>query len=138
MKILLNTFVILTLSMASTIINAADKISPETVAGATTVDAAAAKKLFDAEVIFIDVRKDKDWSAGRIPGAEQIELKKKFSEKALSEFVKKDQDVVIYCNGPKCMRSSKASALAVAWGFKKVHYFRAGFPAWQIANYPVE
>lgn len=138
MKILLNTFVILALSMASTLLRAEDKVSPETVAGATTVDAAAAKKLFDEEVMFIDVRKDKDWAAGRIPGAEHIELKKIFSEKTLSEFVKKGQDVVIYCNGPKCMRSSKASVKAVEWGFKKVHYFRGGLPAWKIANYPVE
>ena len=138
MKLILNTFVILALSITSTLIKAEGKVSPEAVAGAITVDATEAKKLFDAEVMFIDVRKDKDWMAGRIPGAEHIELKKVYSEKTLSEYVKKDQDFVIYCNGEKCMRSSVASAKAVEWGFKKVHYFRAGLPAWKKANYPVE
>ena len=138
MKTFLTTFVTLTLLITTPLINAEEKTSPETVAGAITINASEAKKLFDQEVMFIDVRKDKDWTAGRIPGAEHIELKKVYSEKTLGEFVKKDQLVVIYCNGPKCLRSSKASAMAVDWGFKKVRYFRGGLPAWKAASYPVE
>jgi len=138
MKTFLTTFVSLTLLVTTPLINAEEKTSPETVAGAITINASEAKKLFDQEVMFIDVRKDKDWTAGRIPGAEHIELKKVYSEKTLGEFVKKDQLVVIYCNGPKCLRSSKASAMAVDWGFKKVRYFRGGLPAWKAASYPVE
>jgi len=126
-----------TLALAMPAANAA-KASPATVEGATTVDAARAKALFDKGVTFVDVRKDKDWDAGRVPGARHIELKKVLSDATLSEAVKKDQEVVIYCNGPKCMRSSKACAKAVSWGFKKVYYFREGFPAWQTASYPVE
>ena len=117
---------------------AAEKVSPTTVAGAKTVNAAEAKALFDKGVIFLDVRKDKDWAAGRVPDAIHIELKKKLNEASMSGAIKKDQEVVIYCNGPKCMRSSKASKKAVAWGFKKVYYFRDGFPAWKSAGYPIE
>lgn len=138
MKTFLTTFATLSLLITTPLINAGEKTSPETIAGAITIDASEAKKLFDQEVMFIDVRKDKDWAAGRIPGAEHIELKKVYSEETLSEFIKKDQLVAIYCNGPKCLRSSKASALAVDWGFKKVRYFRGGLPAWKAANYPVE
>ena len=43
--------------------------SPATVAGATTIDGAKAKALFDKGVVFVDMRTDKDWGAGRIPGA---------------------------------------------------------------------
>ena len=114
------------------------KVSPETVAGATTVDVAKAKELFDKGVIFVDVRKDKDWAAGRIPDAVHIELKKVLSEATLGKEVKKDQPLVIYCNGASCMRSSKASAKAVGWGYKKVYYFRHGIPAWKAAGYPTE
>jgi len=117
---------------------AGDKVSPETVNGATTVDAVKAKSLFDKGVIFLDVRKDKDWAAGRVPDAIHIELKKKLNADSMSKQIKKDQQVVIYCNGSKCMRSSKASAKAVGWGFTKVFYFRDGFPAWKAAGYPVE
>jgi len=112
--------------------------SPMTIAGATTVDTAAAKALFDKEVLFIDVRKDSDWNAGRIPGAEHLELKKVFTAESMGAIVEKDQEVVIYCNGATCMRSSAASAKAVDWGFTKVYYYRDGFPAWKAAGNPVE
>lgn len=117
---------------------AGDKVSPMTVDGAKTVSAAEAKALFDKGVVFLDVRKNKDWDAGRIPDAIHIELKKKLNEGSMSGAIKKDQEVVIYCNGPKCMRSSKASKMAVGWGFKKVYYFRDGIPAWKAAGYPAE
>ena len=116
----------------------AAKVSPTEIAGATTVDAAAAKELFDRGVAFVDVRKDSDWDAGRIPGAHHIELKKVLSEETLAAAVGKDKEVVIYCNGEKCMRSSKACEKAVAWGYGKVYYFRDGFPAWEGAGFPVE
>ncbi len=116
----------------------AGKVSPETISGATTVDATKAKELFDKGVLFVDVRKDKDWAAGRIPDAVHIELKKVFSDATLGKEVKKDQPVVLYCNGAGCMRSSKATAKAVGWGYKNVYYFRLGIPAWKAAGYPTE
>jgi rhodanese-related sulfurtransferase len=117
--------------------NAADE-SPMTVDGATTIDAAKAKELFDQGVVFVDVRSDKDWEAGRVPGAVHIELKHKYNEASLSAAVAKDKPVVLYCNGPSCMRSSEASAQAVSWGFTKVSYYREGYPDWKAAGYPVE
>jgi len=114
------------------------KESPTMVDGAKTVSAAEAKALFDKGAKFVDVRKDSDWDAGRVPGAVHIELKKKLSEESLSGAVAKDQEVVIYCNGHSCMRSSKASEKAVSWGYSKVYYFRDGFPAWEAAGYPAE
>ena len=126
----------------STLISAtgadAAEVSPMEIQGASTVDSAKAKELFDAGVIFVDTRKDSDWDAGRIPDAVHLELKSAFNEAALSEVVAKDQEVVFYCNGERCMRSSEACAQAVAWGFSKVYYFRDGFPAWKEAGYPVE
>lgn len=130
--------VILSLTLCFTSIAFAGKVSPETVQGATTVDTVKAKSLFDDEVVFLDVRKDSDWEAGRVPGAIHIELKKKLNEASMLEEIKKDEAVVIYCNGASCLRSSKASKMAVGWGFSKVYYFRDGFPAWKAASYPVE
>jgi rhodanese-related sulfurtransferase len=112
--------------------------SPVTVEGAKTINASEAKALFDKGVLFVDVRSDKDWAAGRIPDAVHIELKKVFSEEALSKAAKKDDSIVIYCNGVSCMRSSKASTQAVGWGFTNVHYYRLGFPGWKAAGYPTE
>ena len=134
-QILVALFISLSLSFS---VHAGDSISPLSVEGTTLVDTAKAKALFDEGVLFVDVRSDKDWNAGRIPDAAHIELKKVFSEATLSEEEKKSNPIVVYCNGEKCMRSSKASALAVGWGFTKVYYYRDGFPAWKKAGYPVE
>ena len=115
-----------------------DKISPLNIQGAKTVNTQEVKKLYDNGALFVDVRSNKDWSSGRVPDAMHIELKKVFSNKSLSEEASMEEAIVIYCNGEKCLRSSKATVLAVSWGFKKVFYYRDGFPAWKKAGYPVE
>lgn len=133
-----NKFAILFFALFPLFALAEEAVSPKTVEGATTVDAATAKSLFDKEVAFVDVRKNSDWEAGRIPGAIHLELKKVLSDESLGEEVAKDEPVVFYCNGEKCMRSSEASKAAVSWGYSKVYYFRDGFPAWKAAGYSIE
>ncbi len=112
--------------------------SPETVDGATTINATQAKALFDGGALFVDVRSDKDWAAGRIPDAVHIELKNVFSEDTLAQEASKTDPIVMYCNGVSCMRSSSATALAVGWGFTNVYYYRLGFPDWKAEDYPTE
>lgn len=124
--------------LSSAIYAGDSKVSPMSIPGAKSVTAKEAKGLFDKGVAFIDVRKDKDWKAGRVLDAIHINLKTVFSKKALLKEIKLDEKVVIYCNGETCMRSSKASAKAVKWGFTHVFYFRDGFPAWKKNGYPVE
>lgn len=130
----------LTMAAALPVSHAADEFSPETVAGATTVDTSKAKELFDKGVLFVDVRSPKDWDAGRIPGAQHMDNHKgAFTDEALSAALGgKDKEVVLYCNGHKCMRSSQAAIDALKWGYKNVYYYRDGFPAWQGAGNPVE
>jgi len=117
---------------------AGDKVSPMTVEGAATVTTEEAKKLFDDGVLFIDVRKDKDWNAGRVSDAVQLNIKTKFTEQDLLAVMKKDEPAVIYCNGERCLRSSDACKLAVGWGFTNLYYYRDGFPAWKNAGNPIE
>ena len=117
---------------------AAGSVSPVTVNGATTVDTAKARELFDQEAAFVDVRSNSDWDAGRIPGAIHIELKKLYNKDSLGAEVKPDEALVIYCNGPSCPRSAQASEMAVSWGYSKVYYYRDGYPAWKSAGNPVE
>ncbi len=119
-------------------VSAVDADSPTQVEGATTVDAATAKALFDRGVPFVDVRRGGDYSFGHIPRAVNLGLRTAFGEAELAKAARKDQGVVIYCDGPTCNRSSRACEMAVSWGFKKVYYFRDGFPGWTAAGYPVE
>ena len=112
--------------------------APATIAGTTTVTPDEAKALHDRGVVFVDVRGDADWDAGRIPGAHHLALKDEFTEANLAKIGGKDAELVIYCNGMKCELSNEACTKAVAWGFTKIYYFRTGFPGWQNAGYPVE
>ena len=136
MKAIIRFFLISILCIST--VYAEDKVSPLSVAGATTVTPEKAKELFDKGVLFVDVRRESEYEAGRIPGAVNLELEKVFKKESLMKQAKPDEPVVMYCNGPKCMRSSEASEKAVSWGFTKVYYLREGFPAWQSAGYPVE
>lgn len=138
MKMLKIAFLVTTVAFMNPVSAGSGKSSPLSIPGATTVDVTQAKQLFDNGVLFVDVRKDKDWNAGRIPDAVHLDVKKVLSEETLLAEVKKDEPVVFYCNGHSCMRSSKAAAKAVEWGWKKVYYFRDGFPAWKGAGLPTE
>jgi rhodanese-related sulfurtransferase len=126
--------------MAGSYVSATELVNstPQSVAGATTVDAAQAKDLFDNEALFIDLRKENMWNAGRIPGAVWLEMKSAFSEEALTGEAEKDETLVFYCSGVHCPRSAKACEKALSWGYSKVNYFRGGFPEWKNAGYPVE
>jgi len=131
-------FIITLFFMPVLAVNAAKKISPETVSGATTVDTQQAKVLFDQGAIFLDVRSNRDWEAGRIPGSKHLELKKVYSQETLSEIASPDDRLVIYCNSKGCLRSSKACIKAVEWGYKNVYYYRLGYPDWQSNGYAIE
>lgn len=116
----------------------AEEMSPDSIDGATKVNASEAKKLFDDGVLFVDARSDKDWAAGRVPDALHLDVKRDFTEAALLEEITKNDPVVMYCNGLKCLRSTEATKKAVSWGFTNVYYFRTGFPSWKEAGYGVE
>jgi len=112
--------------------------TPESVPGATSVDAAQAKALFDDEAAFVDLRKENMWNSGRIPGAIWLDYKNAFNKEALEAEVGKDEKVVFYCSGDRCPRSAKACEKALGWGYSKVYYFRGGYPEWKTAGYAVE
>lgn len=109
--------------------------------GATIIDAEAAKAMFDRGVPFVDVYSR--WITEHIPGAYGMELDEgEFNKVRLSEIVSKNQEVVVYggagLGGVGARASANASAMAVDWGFEKVHYFADGIDAWKKAGYPVE
>lgn len=116
---------------------ASSSYSPIKVPGSVTVNVDDAKQLFDNGATFIDVRSIHSWKRGRIPKSVHMDLLNNFSEGKLNSNAKKENAIVIYCNGPRCLRSSIASAKAIKWGYEEVYYFRDGFPAWERADYPV-
>ncbi len=112
--------------------------APLAVDGAVTVSTKRAKSLMNQGATFIDVRRATDYQKSHIQWAVHLDLQLDFTEEALLAVVHKNQPVVIYCNGDMCQRSALASKKAVAWGWRKVYYYRGGFPDWKAAGLPVE
>jgi rhodanese-related sulfurtransferase len=112
--------------------------APLQVNGAVTVNTVQAKALMNQGVTFIDVRRESDFSKQHIAWAIHLDLKLALTERALLDVLRKTQPVVFYCNGDLCQRSAIASEKAVQWGWKKVFYYRGGFPDWKESGLPLE
>lgn len=137
MKKYLFALLFLFLPAASAI--ATEKIAPEEVIGAATVDTATAKRLYDQGYIFIDVRNLEYFDYSHIRGAQHLDVNSElFTAGNLNVLAEKDQPIVFYCNGIHCLGSSKASKKAAEWGWRKIYYYREGFPKWKEAGHPIE
>jgi len=132
--------VLLVLLIASFLIvntSKADDLSPESVEGARTISTETAKLFFDKGYLFLDVRSLNDYRMGHISGAHHLSVRSDFDEQKLSAIVKKDQPVVIYCNGTSCLGSSIAIEKAIEWGWTNIFYYREGIKDWNSKGYPV-
>ena len=123
--------------------------TPTSLDGATVVDAAKAKELHASGVPMVDARVANEYAEAHIKGAISIPYKEKSAKSAdfdgkmdrwdLSKLpADKNANIVIYCNGPECWKSYKASKTAVDDGYKHVYWFRGGFPEWKSKGYPIE
>lgn len=123
--------------------------TPPTLKGAEVVDAAKAKALMDAGAKMIDTRVSNEYAEAHIKGAMSVPYKEKSAKKAdfdasvdsfdLSKLpADKSAPIVTQCNGPECWKSYKGAAAALKAGYKKVYWFRGGFPEWKAKGYAVE
>ena len=111
--------------------------APMGISGVRTVNVFQAKALYDAGAIFVDVRNDEEWRMGHISGALHLDFQRDFEKLYKAKDVKRSTPLVIYCSSAECMRSAYASAVSVYWGFSNVYYFRTGFFAWMLEDFPV-
>lgn len=123
--------------------------TPASLDGATVVSADQAKKMLESGTPVIDTRVAAEYVDGHIKGAKNLPYKEK-SAKATNFDVSQDSfdltklpsdknaALVFYCNAGECWKSYKASVAAIKAGYKKVHWFRGGFPEWKAKGYPVE
>jgi rhodanese-related sulfurtransferase len=147
------TFRNVSLSLAAVAVllfgNAAFADTPDSLTGAIVVDAAKAKSLKESGVMVIDARVANEYAESHIPGAVNIPYKEK-SAKAVDFDAKLDNfdlsklpsgkstAILVYCNGPECWKSYKASTAAIKDGYKTVYWFRLGIPEWKAKGYPTE
>ncbi len=123
--------------------------TPMTLAGAKNTAADEIVKLQAAGAPVFDVRVASEYADAHIKGAINVPYREK-SEKAVSfdagqdEFniaklpADKSVALVIYCNGPECWKSYKASVGAIKAGYTNIHWYREGFPDWKAKGLPTE
>jgi rhodanese-related sulfurtransferase/DNA-binding MarR family transcriptional regulator len=92
-----------------------------------------AARLKERSVVVLDVRPEREFTAGHIAGARSVpigELRKHL--KALPS----DSEVVAYCRGPYCVYADDAVRQLRKCGFHAAR-LEDGFPEWQRAGLPV-
>lgn len=149
MSKLQSIYVLVILAIFATIGSAVAAETPTSLHGAVVVDAVKAKSLIDSGVPVFDVRVANEYAEAHIKGAKSVPYKEK-SAKAVNfdatedafDLAKLPSDkssaVLFYCNGPECWKSYKASLTAIKGGYKKVYWFRTGFPEWKQKGFMIE
>ena len=101
-----------------------------------TITVSDGKAIFDkGGAIFLDIRTEKEYKAGHMPGAINISrgMLEWFISKKITD---KNALIVVYCKTGG--RSSLGSDTLVKMGYKNVKNMDGGWKAWAKAGYPVE
>jgi rhodanese-related sulfurtransferase/ABC-type phosphate/phosphonate transport system substrate-binding protein len=122
--------------------------TPGTLPGVKRVRASEVKELIAQNALMVDVRSEKEYNEGHIPGAVLVpygekSLKDIAFDPAVDSFsgvdkLDKNKPVIFACNGAECWKSYKAAKAAVARGFTTVYWFRGGLPEWKSEGLSVE
>jgi rhodanese-related sulfurtransferase len=102
----------------------------------TTISVAEAKALLDkGGVTFLDVRTEKEYKKGHIPGAKNVP-RGKLEYDIGKDIPDKNAAVVVYCKtgGRSCL----GTYTLVRMGYKNLRSMDGGWKAWSKAGYPVE
>jgi phage shock protein E len=129
MKIAIRIAIVLLVSFASGIVNAADvaQIKPETLLERS------AKQ--DHSLVILDVRTPEEFAAGHVPGAINIPHDK--LESRIDELLgAKNKDVVLYCRSGR--RAGLAAETLSLHGFDKLLHLEGDMQKWTEANRPIE
>jgi len=122
---------------------------PESLAGTKLVSAEAVVAAQAAGTPVIDTRVASEYAEGHIKGAISVPYREK-SAKAVDFDASQDSfnlaklpadkaaALVMYCNGPDCWKSYKASVGAIKAGYTKIEWYRGGFPDWKAKGLPIE
>jgi rhodanese-related sulfurtransferase len=113
--------------------------APETIDGVTIVSAEEVIEMIlaDPELLVIDSRKKTEFQKGHIQGAVNILNTRMKAEDLQHIAPDKDQRILFYCNGTRCLRSTDAITKAQSWGYTQIIWFRGGWKEWIEKRLPV-
>jgi rhodanese-related sulfurtransferase len=87
------------------------------------------------EAVVLDVRTEKEFKAGHIPGALNVDFKAADFDQQVGK-LDKNKTYLVHCAGG--VRSASASKKMEAAGFKSIYDLAPGFKGWEKAGKPVE
>jgi rhodanese-related sulfurtransferase/ABC-type phosphate/phosphonate transport system substrate-binding protein len=118
--------------------------TPRALAGANVVDAKTVAQLLQGGATYVDTRTEAEFKVGHVPGSKLVPYHEKSAKDAdfdgaadqfdTAKLGDKNADLVFACNGAECWKSFKASTAALKAGYRKVHWFRGGFPEWRASG----
>jgi rhodanese-related sulfurtransferase len=98
-----------------------------------------ARKLYASrQAVFIDARNPRDYSMGHISGAINLPLHDLRRDDPLLSALRKDQLLVVYCDGEECSSSVELTKVLYESGFSQVKVFFGGWNDWHSNNLPIE
>ncbi len=114
-------------------------VSPDEIPGAVIVDAEQLIELVvkHPDAVVIDSRVAVDRTDGYIEGSVHLVDTRTDCASLAGLIPAAGTPVIFYCNGVRCDRSGRAVAIAVACGYRQVHWFRGGVEEWRSKDYPL-
>jgi len=131
-EFLLNNIALVALFLASGVMLFWPEIQKLAGAGGAEVGTLEATRLMNQGSLVLDVRDEKDYTAGHLPKARHIPLRDLAGR--LNEIGKYKEKPVIVTG----TRAGAACRLLRQSGFNNVFQLKGGFAAWQQASLPVE
>ena len=116
----------------------ADAASLQTLSGATSVTLEELIELASSDhpPVIIDSRISANYERGHLQDAVNI-VDVEMTAEILEQIVGRSEEVLFYCSGAECTRSSNAVTKAVEWGWTKVYWFPGGIAEWNKNNLPL-
>jgi rhodanese-related sulfurtransferase len=113
--------------------------APDSIDDVRIVNAEEAINLIldNPDIPIIDSRKKTEFVKGHIEGAVSM-LNTDMTEQDLQRVApEKNNAILFYCNGERCMRSTDAIRKAKSWGYTNLIWFRGGWKEWTEKRLPV-
>jgi rhodanese-related sulfurtransferase len=102
-----------------------------------TAEEVVGRILANPDLVVIDSRKSAEFKKGHIEGALNVVNTELLEAKLLEIAPDKTIELLFYCDGVRCLRSSDSITKARAWGYENLYWFRGGWEEWTGKMLPI-